>query len=183
MRRTIMTFATIVSLALSLTGLALAGQVGTAAAATARPAAAAATTYDITSQYPSGIPTFPWSLLGHGAGNLVSVSEVDSTAFEITGRTGKWLELEDAGSGDCLDIVGSVSAGFHVNEENCNGRSAELWWLPSGIGTTQIQNQYGTKLLNHDACLWNAEADTPSAADVTVVKCVASQPEPQIWIF
>jgi hypothetical protein len=26
------------------------------------------------------------------------------------------------------------------------------WWLPSGIGTTQIQNQYGTSLLSHDAC-------------------------------
>jgi hypothetical protein len=179
MRRIITTFATSAGLALSVAGLASTGQFTPAAAATARPAAADVTTYSIAS---STTGLGQWFLYGHGVGNLVSVSELAASTFEITGRTGKWLEFQDTGNGDCLDLVGSVSAGFHVNEENCNGRSAELWWIVSAIANpTQIQNQYGTKLLNHDACMWNAETNKPAAADITVVDCKASQPPAQVW--
>jgi hypothetical protein len=172
MRRTITIFLTSAGLALSVAGLAPAGLVTSAAAATAAPAV---TTYTIQSTYGDG-----YNLLGHNVGQLVTVNLFDATNFEITGRTGKWLELKDTGSGDCLDLVGSVSAGFHVNEENCNGRSAELWWLPSGIGTTQIQNQYGTNLLNHDACMWNAES---SSANVAVRDCQTGSHPQQVWSF
>jgi hypothetical protein len=180
MRRTIMKFAASASLVLSVAGLASAGQFTPAAATTlARPAATDVTTYSIASSTSEPIQ---WFLYGHGVGKLVSVSRLAASTFEITGRTGKWLEFKDTGNGDCLDLVGSVSRGFHVNEENCNDRSAELWWLVSGIANpTQIQNQYGTKLLKHDACMWNAEANKPAAADITVVKCKASQPPAQVW--
>jgi hypothetical protein len=175
-----MTFAASAGLALSVAGLASAGQVTSAAAATVgRPAPSDATIYSIASSTSEPVQ---WFLYAHGVGNLVSVSRLASSTFEITGRTGKWLEFQDTNNGDCLDLVGSVSRGFHVNEENCNGRSAELWWLVSGITKpTQIQNQYGTKLLKHDACMWNAESNKPAAADITVVKCQASQPAAQIW--
>jgi hypothetical protein len=116
--------------------------------------------------------------LGHGVGKLVTLNELDPTVFNEVGRTGKWLEFQDVGSGDCLDLVGSVKAGFHVNEERCNDRSAELWWLVSGnVNETQIHNQYGTKLLHHDACMW-----TESNSDKLMVRaCKSHQPNQQLW--
>jgi hypothetical protein len=113
-------------------------------------------------------------VLGHGAGHDVTMNAIDATKFfELTSSGSKWVQFQDIGSSECLDLVGSVSAGFKVNEESCNGRSAELWWL---VSNGQIQNQYGTSLLNHDACMWNG-----NVADVLVQKCVASQPNNQIW--
>jgi hypothetical protein len=160
-------------------GLVLAALVGSAAAGQVAPAAAS-TTYKITNTIP-GVGFGPWYLLGQGDGNFVTVSLTDAGSnWEITGRTGKWLELEDAATGECLTVAGSVSTVLGVDEEYCNGRSAELWWLVSGIGTTQIQSQYGTKLLGHDACMWNQE---PTASEVLVEDCVSSQPPRQIWSF
>jgi hypothetical protein len=176
MKRIIMTFTAIASLALSVAGLALTGP-GAPGAAAATATACNGHDYSIFSTVPTGGVFFD-DIYAHGKGHLVTLSLTGSSNFEPVGCTGKWAELKDTANGDCLDLVGSTPT-FNVNEENCNSRSAELWWIVSGIAkSTQIQNQYGTKLLKHDACMWNA-----STADLKVRKCVASQPAAQIWTF
>jgi hypothetical protein len=69
---------------------------------------------------------------------------------------------------------------YHVDTEYCNFRSAELWTFPSGLTSPksggQIQNQYGTKLLRHDACL----VDTKSGTNPRIIKCNSKQPPDQL---
>ena len=172
MRRIILTFAASAALALSLGGLAV-----------AEPAtpALAVTTGNLTTD-----SVFPASVIDHGQGYLSTLSESDSsTYFVIRDGSSKWYEIEDtAGTGgECLTLTGSVSAGFYVDEEFCNFRSAELWTFPSGLGNGlghyQIQNQYGTTLYGHDACMWSDGDGT----DVAVKECVSSQPAAQLWLY
>ena len=187
-----MSSAATAGLALAALGLpAAAGAMSPAAAANAAPAitsavrpAAAAT--NTSAPIISQIETFAGDeILDHGTGKDSTMSILDNSWFDVTGKTGKWIELSDHAGSGCLDLVGSVSAGFKVNEESCNGRSAELWWLPSGyFAQTQIQNQYGTTLYGHDACLWNDSTSSPDG-DVEVRKCVAGSAPPaaEYWQF
>jgi hypothetical protein len=118
---------------------------------------------------------------GNGVGKRVTLNSIDATTFENTGQSGKWTEIKDTSNGYCLDLTGSASAGYYVNEESCNGRSAELWWVVDGVqgDATQIISQYGTTLLGHDACMWE-NADTATQLDV--VDCVSKNPPTnQIW--
>ncbi len=178
MRRNI--FALAATGALTLAAFAapvVAGQDSAAVAATVQ----ANIDSDICYEAVMGVCLITWSLEGHGVGSDVTLTYLGDDIFQNTGQNGKWTEVEDLSNGDyCLDLVGSVSAGFRVNEESCNGRSAELWWIVSGVqgAETQMINQYGTTLLGHDACLWDAEG---SANNVEVVDCVASQPPQQLW--
>lgn len=117
-------------------------------------------------------------LLDHGQGHPVSISATESVSqyYPIQDLNSKWYEIQDtAGGNQCLNLYGSGSGGvYYVNTEPCNFRSAELWWFPSGVNNTsdaEIINQYGTKLLAHDACLFNND----SGQDPKVEKCV-SQP-------
>jgi hypothetical protein len=131
-------------------------------------------------------------MIDHGQGNLVTMSPFGiefSTYVAVSDGTQDghtYYEIEDCanGGGQCLDIVGLSGGGYGVNTENCNDRSAELWWLPSGLTPMtgdgwQIINQYGTKLLDHDACLW----DSTTGIAPTVQDCVASQPSQQLWLY
>ena len=183
-----MTFGATAGLALAAFGApAAAGLVSPAAAATAvtsHPAVAAVAAANTSAPLISQLETIESDeVLDHGTGTLSTMSIYDNSWFDVRGATGKWIELSDHAGSGCLDLTGSVSAGFHVSEESCNGRSAELWWLPSGyFAQTQIQNQYGTKLYGHDACMWNAGS---SAADVEVRECVGgtNPPAAEYWSF
>ena len=190
MRRIIRIFSATGVLALAAVGLpAAAGTIAPASAATTGPAIAAAARPAATNDSApliSQIETFAGDeILDHGTGKDSTMSILDNSWFDATGATGKWIELSDHAGSGCLDLVGSVSAGFKVNEEACNGRSAELWWLPSGYNKqTQIQNQYGTTLYGHDACLWNDSTSSPDG-DVEVRECVAGSAPPaaEYWVF
>jgi hypothetical protein len=112
-------------------------------------------------------------LLDHGQGHAVTMgsSFSQSTYYPIEDANSKWYEIQDtAGGNQCLDLYGSGSGGvYYVNTEACNFRSAELWWFPAGLGNNsdaEIINQYGTKLLSHDACLFNnASGQDPKVED------------------
>jgi len=175
MRRTIMAVAASAGLALSAAGLALAGPVSAAAAATttaARPATA-----DTTCVSNIQNPNSGEYLNDQGQGNLVTMSYYYSSCYvALEDGSSKWYELKDAAGGNqCLDLVGLSGGGYGVNTETCNFRSAELWWLTN----EEIINQYGTKLLDHDGCLW----DSTSGIAPTVQDCVASQPLNQLWTY
>lgn len=161
-----------------------------ATAATASPAVAATATArsavpdiisvsTIASSYDSN------TLLDQGQGHYVAMEQYEgSHYYPIQDGSSKWWEIQDtAGGNQCLDLTGSGSGGvYYVTTELCNFRSAELWWFPSGIhlhnSGGQIINQYGTKLLSHDACLFNNE----SGIDPKIEKCSSTQYSYQLWL-
>jgi len=183
-----MTLAASAGLALAaIVGPVIAGQGTPAAAATAVGAARAGTAAPATGfaqEILSEYDAYYLNSCANGAPCRASIQFV-ANAFRLTCSTCKWTEIQTP-DGNCLVIVGSVSAGFQVGEAFCNDRPAELWWFPSGAsaGGTQIINDYGTSLLKHDACMWNPESNPVTWGTlVTVRDCQVSQPSRQIWDF
>jgi hypothetical protein len=175
MRRHIFALTATVGLALAaFAGPVVAGQVSPAAAATVR-AEIVNTTFNC------DIVTMRCWLAyiqGNGVGKRATMNASSGTTFKNTGQRGKWIEIKDTGDRYCLNLAGSAKAGYYVNEESCNDRSAELWWVVDGKDT-EIISQYGTKLLRHDACMWETSGDVNKLA---VVKCVSKKPPSnQIW--
>jgi hypothetical protein len=178
MRRLISALAATGALALAaIVGPVLAGQVSPAAAATVH-----AQIQGVFANCP--LLCYHYELFGEGVGNQVSLVNEDGSTFKNTGQSGKWTEIKDTSDGYCLNLVGSASAGYSVNEESCNDRSAELWWVVKGLKgkATQIISQYGTKRMRHDACMWQTEITNPvSTPNLEVVACKSKQPAQQLW--
>jgi hypothetical protein len=166
--------------ALAIPATAATASLAVAASPAARSGPAAINTSFISSYYDSNF------LLDHGQGYLLTMAQFEySTYYPIQDGSSKWWEIQDTHTpgNQCLDLTGNGSGGvYYVNTEVCNDRSAELWWFPSGITNTnqayEIINQYGTKLLSHDACLFNNESGT----DPKVEKCSSQSGDSyQLW--
>jgi hypothetical protein len=180
MRRHVFALAATAGLTLAaLAGPVIAGQVSPAAAVTVR-----AEIGNTTLQCNVLMQCWYAYIQGNGVGKRATLNASSGTTFKNTGQSGKWTEIEDTSNHYCLNLTGSAKAGYTVNEENCNGRSAELWWVASGIQgeITQIISQYGTKLLGHDACMWETSG---SVNQLIVVDCRSKKPQPsnQLWIW
>jgi hypothetical protein len=168
-------------------GLALAALAGPVVAGQVSPADAATEHAQIQNDEKyCPLECYHFAIVGEGVGNRVDMVAAtgNGTVFVNTGQSGKWTEIEDTSNGYCLDLTGSASAGYYVNEESCNGRSAELWWVVDGVQgeTTQIISQYGTTLLGHDACMWATEISSPlDIPNLYVADCASNQPPLQLW--